>query len=137
METGTNSYLRIQTFWDVMLCEMVHSYQQSSEPSRKRILKMVASYAKTSVTIHQATRRNVSDIWILIHTAVEDSNFATFILIQLINHLESEISKLLSADKNPYTEQNFILQMYNSGIQCLFYGIHIILRGEEGHWLSS
>jgi hypothetical protein len=27
-ETGTNSYLQIQTFWDVMLCQMVHSYQQ-------------------------------------------------------------------------------------------------------------
>jgi len=97
---------------------------------------MVTSYAKTSVTIHQATWHNISDTWILIYTAVKDSNFANFILIQLINHLESEISKLLLlANKNSYTKQNFILQMYNLEIQCLFYGIHIILRGAEAHQL--
>lgn len=99
-------------------------------------MKMAVSYAKTSVNIHQATWHNISDTWIIIHTTVKDSNFANFILIQLINHLESEISiLLLSADKNSYTEQNFILQMYNSWIQCLFYGIYIILRGAEVHQL--
>jgi hypothetical protein len=68
--------------------------------------------------------------------AVKDSNLVQllFILIQLINHLESEIFKLLlSAEKNSSTAQNFILESYNSGMQCLFYGIHIILRGTEVH----